>query len=474
MHLDDMQWADDASIAVLRQILRRGTIFFLGCCRDNEMPDDSPFRIMLNDVRAQAINSTTIELNCMGRDALNEVISDTLCLAPRLVKPLSGIIFSKTNGNPLFVLQLMLSLKSDKLLSVDLKQKRWVWNEEKIYSMKLPDNIAKCFTNGISKLSPEIQSALHSLSMFGASAKSVLLKYLESKLDLKLTEPLNEAVSKGLVLENQNGTFSFSHDRIQAASYGLVEPQERVLNHLRYAKCLVELAHDDDAMLFTAVHQFNLAGVVAIRDAQDFFAIAKYNLIAGERSAQMSDFSTAYTLFCNGISFLPENHWHNHYRFSLEIYEWACNASLASGNIQGFGSLASEVIKHARSFGDKLNVHFMIMTSLSNATKMVEALEQGLAILSQLGEHISIDPSEEDCEQQTLHTLSKVTSMADEDILNYQIMTDVKKLAAMRFLARLQYLAYFVKPHLNHSAIVKIVDVSIVHGKFLIFLFQNE
>ena len=378
--LDDIQWSDDASIAVLGQILRRGqTIFFLGCCR-NETPDDNPFKLMLNDVRDLAIDSTTIELNCIQKDALNQVISDTLCLAPRLVKPLSDIIFTKTNGNPLFVVQLMLLLKNDKLMSLDLKRKRWVWDEKQIYSMKLPDNIAICFTNGINKLPSDIQGALHALSMIGASAKSDLLKYLESKLGLNLIEPLNEAVSKGLVINNQKGAFSFSHDRIQAASYGLVEPQERIINHLRYGKCLVELANDDDAMLFTAVHQFNIAGVAAINDAHDFLDIAKYNLIAGERSAQLSDFSTAYTLFCNGISFLPKNHWRDHYHFSLKIYEWASNASLASGNTQGFESLVSEVIKHARSFGDKLNVHFMIMTSLSNATKMVEALEMGSVV----------------------------------------------------------------------------------------------
>jgi predicted ATPase len=45
LFLDDIQWADAASISVLKQILMKGQarFFFLGCCRDDEMQNDHPF-----------------------------------------------------------------------------------------------------------------------------------------------------------------------------------------------------------------------------------------------------------------------------------------------------------------------------------------------------------------------------------------------------------------------------------------------
>jgi predicted ATPase len=170
------------------------------------------------------INATTVHLNAVEEDTLNSVTSELLSLSPLLVRPLSRIIHSKTRGNILFFSQFMLSIHRDGLIYLDFSKERWVWNEEKILSMKLPENVAICFTNGINKLHMDEQLALHTLSLFGASVKIEYLELLESQLGLKLIEPLARVAAEGLVI-NQAGGFRFCHDRIQEASSKLIVGQ---------------------------------------------------------------------------------------------------------------------------------------------------------------------------------------------------------------------------------------------------------
>jgi hypothetical protein len=61
--------------------------FFLGCYRDDEMKEDHSFWKMIVTINAVGVNATHVKLDCMCHEEANEVISDLLCLSPRLVRP---------------------------------------------------------------------------------------------------------------------------------------------------------------------------------------------------------------------------------------------------------------------------------------------------------------------------------------------------------------------------------------------------
>jgi hypothetical protein len=212
--LDDVQWCDEATILVLNQLLIKQSqkFFFVGCLRIDEMNDDHPFWRMIQNVKSFGVNTTAVKLDCMDRDTLNDLVSDLLCLPPRKVRALSDMVFTKTIGCPLFFSQLMLSLNRDGLLRPSLSKQRWVWDHEEILCMKLPENVAVCVTDGISKLPIDVQVAIRTLSLFGASARCDYMKALQSQLNLNLTVPLTMAASEG-ILTNIKGSYHFSHDR---------------------------------------------------------------------------------------------------------------------------------------------------------------------------------------------------------------------------------------------------------------------
>jgi predicted ATPase len=462
LFLDDVQWVDEASIPILNRILTltrsNNKFFFIGCCREDGMGSDHLFWKMVESVQNCGISSKILQLDCVTEDVLNEVISRSLCLLPRQIRSLTRIVYSKTKGNPLFVCQLLLSLNRDGLLRIDMGKQRWVWDEEKILSTKLPDNVALCFTDGIKKLPIEVQLALHTLSMFGASARAEYLTTLESQLKVKIIEPLKIAAAEGLV-NNIKCSYGFAHDRIQEASYKMIQEHDRLCNHLTYGRCLVKIAIEtgDDEMMFTAVNQINLGGPSAVTDREEYFTMAQHNYVAGKRSMAMSDFNTAYSFFDHSMTFLRKNHWKDHYHFSLELFDLASKSALASGNIQGLRIIVDQLMKHALCFEDKLNIHFVILCSGTFTPKMSEVVEKGLQIVSMLGVDVPINPTQRAVDKQMEQTIAIVEGLMGSNLLlNYRNMTDSKMLQAMKFLSKIQNAAFFTNQLLVRKTVYDI------------------
>jgi len=237
--LDDCQWMDSATVALLNQIMIMTGVdiedngFFFGCYRDDEMGETHPLFQMLSTVNSLCGTKTTkIHLTPMSKGDLNEMVSTTLNLLPRITRPLADTLHHKTKGSPLFVKQVMVDLYKQRLLYPSLSRRRWVWEFDKILEMKIPENVAAFITKSFDRLPSEVLSALVVLSCFGASADISLIEVLEREIQQPLIAPLDVAVAQS-VLGKRNGEFYFMHDKLQEAAYSMMKAEERCLHHNR-------------------------------------------------------------------------------------------------------------------------------------------------------------------------------------------------------------------------------------------------
>lgn len=153
----------------------------IGCCNDFDT------------------NLTEIRLDCLGKDTVNRILSDLLSLSPRLVCGLSDIVYQKSKGSPLYMSQLLISLKRDGLLRLSLRDKRWVWDEARIQSRQLPNDVASFFTRCISSLPEATRTSMQALSCFGAAVHSSIIEILEHEGNLTITKPLIVALEEGFI-----------------------------------------------------------------------------------------------------------------------------------------------------------------------------------------------------------------------------------------------------------------------------------
>ena len=290
-----------ASIGAIRQLLLvsrsypESRFFFLGSSRQEEMRDS--FGTMISSI-SELIRTSTVKLGCIDKETTNKMISDLLCLPPRLTRKLADIIFHKTKGNPLFLSKLVVSLHKDGLIRFSLNRRRWNWDEEMIQSTKIADDVASFLSSSLEKLPQDTVTALSTLSFLGNRIDLPLIAALEKNLGCVLVGPLEVAVAEGILDKTDLG-YAFSHDRLQEAAYNLVPTEDRSISHFKYGIALVPraLELDDDQMLFCAVSQLNYGGPAVVRDDKQAVLIANLNLSAGQKAMVLSDFQSACSFF---------------------------------------------------------------------------------------------------------------------------------------------------------------------------------
>ena len=231
LFLDDLQWADETALDVIRTFLSDTMgccMFFVGTYRDNEVQIGHGVFDLMENLEISNVPTTKVTLTGLEEENLNEMISDALCLFPRITNSLSDVVFQKTKGNPLFVLKFMESLLSRGLLQYDSGRKRWLWSEDKILAEEITDNVLHLLSSRMNGLSEDMQMLLKVMASFGTSTNELVISYLsESPEYLGVRKGLEGAVSDGYVKEDTEGKFIFVHDKVREAAYNLIPDSDK-------------------------------------------------------------------------------------------------------------------------------------------------------------------------------------------------------------------------------------------------------
>jgi hypothetical protein len=119
MALDDLQWADVASLRLLHRVLtarRHSPILIVGTYRDNEVPRVHPLLLELEDLRKDKVEMAEIRLEPLGLDDVSQFVADTLAHPVPEIRPLAAIMFEKTRGNPFHLGQFLEALYREGLI----------------------------------------------------------------------------------------------------------------------------------------------------------------------------------------------------------------------------------------------------------------------------------------------------------------------------------------------------------------------
>ena len=203
-------------------------MFFVGTYRDNEVLSNHAIYNFVEKLEASNVPTKKFSLTGLNQEDLTTMISDALCLYPRICKPLSDIVFQKTKGNPFFVLEFMQSLCTRGLLWYNRQQKRWVWNESIIRSEEITDNVKYLLASKLNGLPGNLQGVLKVLACFGTSTSEQLIGYLSETIEYSaIRDRLDDAISGGFIEKDGKGGFKFVHDKVREAAYNLIPTSDK-------------------------------------------------------------------------------------------------------------------------------------------------------------------------------------------------------------------------------------------------------
>jgi DNA-binding CsgD family transcriptional regulator/tetratricopeptide (TPR) repeat protein len=252
--IDDLHWADQATIDLLRFLLRRiGSTrsLIVGTVRDDEIGVGHPLRSLLGDV-ARSADATSTTLRPLSIEAVTALIGD------RSLNP--AWLHATTGGNAFFVTEMLDHVGDD-----------------------LPGTVRDAILARTTALDASAWELLHLLACAPEAIPDHLLAPL--RIGLPQLRALDEV---GLVRRRARGV-SFRHDLCRIAIEGTIPPGGEVALHRRMLDVLEASVHPDPAVLVhhavgarepepILVHSAN-AGRAAARSgahhqAAEFFNIA--------------------------------------------------------------------------------------------------------------------------------------------------------------------------------------------------------
>ncbi len=438
LFLDDLQWIDAASLALLRSILLSDpmeSLFFCGAYRDNEVSPAHPFMLAREELVARGIAIRDIVLAPLNLVHLVELIGDSLknphCGA------LAEVVLRKTGGNPFFVKQFMRSLHEQDVL-VYGPSGSWQWNLRKIESLQYTANVVDLMSATIRRLPPATQDALTLAAAIGNRFDLTMLATVsECGVDDAYSR-LDRALQEGL-LASRGEQIHFVHDKIQEAAYSLIPAAERPAVHLRIGRLLrARLGADDRQTLFDVVGHFNNATAL-LTDPAERIDIARLNRQAAEKAEESAAFVGALSYLSQGAALLPADAWDSHYELALGYAtRTGMMQSLCDMHDAALVTLGA-CLPHARGRLDETAVRRLIMHVQVLKNDLPAALDEGLSVLRLFGIDLPPFPGDD----MLAAELERTFALLDEHVARTlgpgtAAPTDAQTIAALVDLPQLQ------------------------------------
>ena len=132
---------------------------------------------------------------------------------------------------------------------------------------------------------------------------------------------------------------------------------------MKYGLALMKSANENETrnngLFFASISQINHGGPDAVQDPNQMALIAGLNLKAGKLSIILSDYTTAFAFFENGISYLQEDRWTAKYHLSVNLYDAAAEAASALEMKEAVNRYTEELVDNSETFDDCLHCKCM-------------------------------------------------------------------------------------------------------------------
>ena len=497
--LDDLQWADSASLKLIQLLTSdrsRRYLFLIGAYRDNEVFPAHPLMVTLADIQTTGATVNTITLDPLDSFHLNCLIADTLACSTALARPLTELVYQKTQGNPFFSTQFLKSLHEDGIIEFNFEARYWQCDIALVRTLALTDDVVEFMAIQLRKLPNRTQEVLKLAACIGNQFDLATLAIVDENSPTETATALWKALQEGLILpvsdvykfyqeagnsssitstgeeseqlpvkNDQLAKYKFFHDRVQQAAYSLIPEEQKRSTHLKIGQRLLNNTPEveREEIMFDIVNHLNV-GVNLITHELDREQLARLNLVAGKKAKAATAYSAAVEYFNIGRELLAVNSWENQYELTLALHTEAAEAAYLSGDFDRMETLASVVESCAKTLLEKVKLYEVKIEAYMAQNKLQEALNTGLPVLKQLGVEFPSEPNFSDIGQALGETASILSGKGTEDLIDLPLMTDPQQLATITILSSLFTPAYIALPPLAPLVVCKQVNLSVQYG----------
>ncbi|MEM9138000.1 MAG: serine/threonine-protein kinase PknK, partial [Cyanobacteria bacterium P01_F01_bin.42] len=209
--VDDLQWADFASLNLMRSLVTQSQtqhLLLLGAYRDTEVSPTHPLTLMLNALEDWSPESQSVSLGPLGESAIDQLVADTLLCSVTAAQSLSQLIFQKTQGNPFFSTQFFYGLYQDGHIVFNPDQGGWECALTEVRRAALTEDVVQFMVGRLQLLPTRTRDALKMAACIGNSFDLKTLAVVCTCSQADIAADLWQVVQDGLIIP-ENETYRF-------------------------------------------------------------------------------------------------------------------------------------------------------------------------------------------------------------------------------------------------------------------------
>lgn len=252
--LDDLHWADQASLDALRLLTRdigEQPILVIGVYRDDEVTRRHPlFTLLPVLVRESAVERITLRPLDTGQ--IEAWVGQQYALAGDDRRRLVEYLDHYSDGNPFFITELLQSLEDDRILNCDERDCRL----GDLTVTGMPTLLRQVIERRLARVSDESRELLSIAAVIGHAVRLDLWSRVTGADPDTIDRTVAGALDAALCTTSETG-ITFSHALIREALYRDLLPSRRQVWHRRVAEHLLEMPVADPDEI---AHHLRLAG----------------------------------------------------------------------------------------------------------------------------------------------------------------------------------------------------------------------
>lgn len=446
LFLDDLQWADAATLELIPDLLAEPHLLLIGAHRD-ETADD--LRI-LDDVRAGAVQR--LALAPLAAEDLTRWLATSLHARAERTEALARVVHDRTGGNAFFAQQFARTLVDEGVVHQG-DDGEWTWDLAKVAAQPLTDNVVDLMVSALQRLAPETQEALRVMACVGNTASAALLE--------KLVGPAGLAALDGAaelrLIDRRNEVYGFAHDRVQEAAYSTIPEPERPAIHARIGRLLV----GEDNALFQTVRHLSLGSSFLV-SLEERFRLAELELEAARRARGATAYSSEHAYIAAARAHLPDDAWLRRRDLAFAIELEHAGADLRTGALEDAEQRLIELWPRATTSAERAAIACHQLDVCLALARPTSGIGVALEYLRSTGIDIPEQPTDDDVGRAYARVRPRLEDSGR--LLELPDMADPESLATLDVVAHLLTPAYLTQPNLHALLVLLAVELSLEGG----------
>lgn len=245
--IDDWQWADQASMELLKEIKRDDELRYLmmiATYRDEEVDATHPLRAVISQLHRQEISPEVLDIKGLDHAALKTMIVRVLGGPVNRLDRFARKIMAKTRGNPFYIKAFLEFLHIEKSLMYVSQKNIWDWD----MGDDVPDDMEDLFVRRLNHFDQDSQDLISLAACLGNKFDMSILSIISDTSINLCRERLEPFTAFGFILPAEedravhdpppegSGNFQFLHDLVQQVAYLMMAPERLPQVHLKIGR----------------------------------------------------------------------------------------------------------------------------------------------------------------------------------------------------------------------------------------------